>query len=67
MVLGPAWMFESLATLWYAVLLLLLFHLFVVFYEEPALGRKFGESYEQYRKSVPRWIARLAAAPAPAK
>ncbi len=33
-------------------------HLFVVFYEEPALTRRFGESYLQYKKSVSRWLIR---------
>ena len=28
-------------------------------YEEPDLGRKFGEEYKEYKKSVPRWIPRL--------
>ncbi|HXZ78459.1 MAG TPA: isoprenylcysteine carboxylmethyltransferase family protein [Terriglobales bacterium] len=32
--------------------------LFVVFYEEPALQRKFGSEYEEYRRNVPRWIPR---------
>jgi protein-S-isoprenylcysteine O-methyltransferase Ste14 len=30
-------------------------------FEEPNLVDKFGESYEQYRKSVRRWIPRLTA------
>jgi protein-S-isoprenylcysteine O-methyltransferase Ste14 len=34
-------------------------HLFVVFYEEPTLGRKFGADYEQYRHNVRRWWPRL--------
>jgi len=33
-------------------------HLFVVLYEEPVLRRKFGESYDRYRATVPRWLAR---------
>lgn len=33
-------------------------HLFVRFYEEPTLKRKFGAVYEEYLKSVPRWIPR---------
>lgn len=31
-------------------------HLFVVFYEEPTLRRKFGREYEEYLEHVPRWI-----------
>jgi protein-S-isoprenylcysteine O-methyltransferase Ste14 len=41
----------------YALLLLVLFHLFhlfVVLYEEPALTPQFGESYRAYRRAVPR-------------
>ena len=30
-------------------------HLFVVFYEEPPLRKKFGAAYEDYCRSVPRW------------
>jgi protein-S-isoprenylcysteine O-methyltransferase Ste14 len=33
--------------------------LFVVFYEEPTLLRQFGESYEEYRRSVPRWVPKI--------
>jgi len=39
----------------YALLVLVLFHLFVVLYEEPALTPQFGESYRAYRRAVPRW------------
>jgi protein-S-isoprenylcysteine O-methyltransferase Ste14 len=31
-------------------------HIFVVFYEEPSLELRFGESYAQYRRQVSRWI-----------
>jgi protein-S-isoprenylcysteine O-methyltransferase Ste14 len=33
-------------------------HLFVLLYEEPALGRAFGEEYARYRREVSRWIPR---------
>jgi protein-S-isoprenylcysteine O-methyltransferase Ste14 len=33
-------------------------HLFALLYEEPALERRFGESYRQYRRMTPRWIPR---------
>jgi protein-S-isoprenylcysteine O-methyltransferase Ste14 len=66
-ILGQALWFESAATLWYAMVAALFFHLFVVFYEEPTLRRKFGESYAQYAKAVPRWMPKPAARPAPAK
>ncbi len=52
---GEAWLFSSLALLEYAAVVLVLVHLVVVLYEEPALTRKFGESYRSYRAAVPRW------------
>jgi protein-S-isoprenylcysteine O-methyltransferase Ste14 len=64
---GQALLFGSLATLWYALGAALFFHLFVVCYEEPTLRRQFGESYTEYCQSVPRWIPRPAAKPAPAR
>lgn len=41
-----------------ALLALGLSHLFVVLYEEPALTRRFGDSYRTYRQRVHRWIPR---------
>lgn len=35
-------------------------HLFVMFYEEPVLKRKFGTAYEEYLNNVPRWIPRIS-------
>jgi protein-S-isoprenylcysteine O-methyltransferase Ste14 len=55
-ILGQALWFGSVATLRYALAVALLFHLFVVFYEEPTLRRKFGKSYTQYSLEVPRWL-----------
>jgi len=57
--LGEIFLFKSSALLLYLLALFLLLHAFVVFVEEPMLKHKFGESYEQYCKSVPRWIPRL--------
>lgn len=58
-ILGQAALFRSLHVAEYAALMLLTAHIFVVFYEEPTLQRQFGESYEEYRKKVPRWIPRV--------
>jgi|HubBroStandDraft_1064217.scaffolds.fasta_scaffold23796_2 protein-S-isoprenylcysteine O-methyltransferase Ste14 len=66
-ILGQALLFGSTAILWYALAAALMFHLLVVFYEEPTLRRKFGQSYAQYYKTVPRWIPKPAAKPARAK
>lgn len=32
---------------------------FARFYEEPTLGRRFGDSYDTYRENVPGWWPRL--------
>lgn len=56
---GESLVFGSWALLRYAVLVWLCFHLFVVLYEEPALRRKFGASYEEYCRRVWRWTPRL--------
>ncbi|MGH7198707.1 MAG: methyltransferase family protein [Candidatus Omnitrophota bacterium] len=53
---GEAVFFGSLLLWVYAAVLWLCFHLFVVFYEEPALKKKFGQTYETYLKEVPRWV-----------
>jgi protein-S-isoprenylcysteine O-methyltransferase Ste14 len=52
---GEAWLFRSTALLEYAGAVFVLFHLFVVAYEEPALVSQFGERYRLYRRAVPRW------------
>ena len=54
--LGESLLFESFILLIYSLLILSICHLFVILYEEPILKRKFGESYEQYCNTVPRWI-----------
>jgi protein-S-isoprenylcysteine O-methyltransferase Ste14 len=55
LILGEAWLFQSIDLVKYAVLVLILFHLFVVVYEEPALESQFGGSYRDYLRAVPRW------------
>jgi protein-S-isoprenylcysteine O-methyltransferase Ste14 len=58
-VLGQGLLFGSGMLPGYGLVLWLVFHLFVVTYEEPMLGRTFGAEYEEYVRSVPRWIPRL--------
>ena len=57
-VLGEAWLFLSPPLLAYAGAMAVFFHLFVTGYEERVLGRRFGRSYLEYRRTVPRWIPR---------
>jgi len=40
----------------YLCFFVLLFHLYVVWREEPKLKKKFGPSYEEYLAKVPRWL-----------
>lgn len=56
---GQAWLFRSLHTAIYLVCFCAIVHLFVLAYEEPTLRRQFGEEYERYRASVPRWIPKI--------
>jgi protein-S-isoprenylcysteine O-methyltransferase Ste14 len=59
LILGQAVLFVSLLLLGYGTLLWLVFHLFIIYYEEPTLKRLFGPAYEQYCASVPRWAPLL--------
>ncbi len=56
---GESLVFSSWRIFRYALLVWLVFHLFVVFYEEPDLRKKFGRAYEEYRRVVWRWIPRV--------
>src|SRR5262245_19712574 len=57
-ILGQALVFGSASLFLYAAIVWLAFHLFVLAYEEPTLGRQFT-NYKDYRQHVPRWIPRL--------
>jgi protein-S-isoprenylcysteine O-methyltransferase Ste14 len=56
---GQAVLLGSWTLVRYAALVWLLFHLWVLLYEEPALTRRFGDSYRAYRAGVRRWRPRL--------
>lgn len=53
MVVGAALLFV------YAALLIAVIHLYVTLFEEPELKQRFGESYIEYTKQVPRWFPRF--------
>ncbi len=55
-ILGQALMARSLALVVYWLVWFLLANLFVVIYEEPALRRQFGRSYDEYAERVGRWL-----------
>ena len=56
---GQAWLFHSRHTAIYLACFCVIVQFFVLFYEEPTLRRQFGEEYERYRASVPRWIPKV--------
>jgi protein-S-isoprenylcysteine O-methyltransferase Ste14 len=58
-VLGQALILGRTVLVVYAVFLWAAFFAFVVLYEEPALQRRFGASYTEYRANVRRWLPRL--------
>jgi protein-S-isoprenylcysteine O-methyltransferase Ste14 len=59
LIAGQAFIFGAASVLIYAACAWLVFHLFVRLYEEPDLRRRFGSTYEDYRRQVPRWIPRF--------
>jgi protein-S-isoprenylcysteine O-methyltransferase Ste14 len=60
-VLGEVVLTRSSALLAYWALWFAAVNVFVLGYEEPALRRRFGQSYENYLSSVGRWIPRFHA------
>ncbi len=56
--IGEGTLLQSGMVFIFAALMWAMFHLFVVYYEEPQLKQKFGKTYENYLKTVPRWIPR---------
>jgi protein-S-isoprenylcysteine O-methyltransferase Ste14 len=64
---GFAVYLRSGAALLFCLPWLLLAHVFVLLYEEPALRRKFGATYDDYCRAVPRWIPRFHRHPGHAK
>ena len=58
LLLGLGCYLRSGAIVVFAGAWVLLAHLFVIGYEEPALRRRFGAAYEAYCRNVRRWIPR---------
>jgi len=57
-IVGQALLLGQAVLLGYAALFLLAVASFVHWYEEPVLGRRYGEQYEAYRRAVPAWRPR---------
>lgn len=58
-IIGQALLFGNERVLVYCGMVWLLFHMFVLAYEEPKLRSTFGAEYDAYRAEVPRWIPRF--------
>jgi protein-S-isoprenylcysteine O-methyltransferase Ste14 len=58
---GELILFESRSLAIYAAVVWLLVHLFICFYEEPTLTRRYGDEYLRFKQNVPRWLPRLKA------
>jgi len=56
---GESVLFQSVGLLLYAGLTFVIFHTWVVIYEEPTLRDKFPDSYTHYCDTVSRWIPKL--------
>jgi protein-S-isoprenylcysteine O-methyltransferase Ste14 len=57
-ILGQGVILGNVTLLEYGGLVWLLFHLFVLVYEEPTLRASFGSEYELFCTQVPRWVPR---------
>jgi len=58
-ILGQGLLLGNVTLLEYGGLVWLLFHLFVLVYEEPTLRASFGSEYKVFCAEVPRWIPRF--------
>ena len=56
--LGHVLWHPSRSILWMPLIVAVSSQLFVTLYEEPHLRKTFGAAYEEYCKSVPRWMPR---------
>jgi protein-S-isoprenylcysteine O-methyltransferase Ste14 len=50
---------RSISILVFSCLLFLSFHILAVYFEEPGLTQRFGDSYIEYKSLVGRWIPRI--------
>jgi protein-S-isoprenylcysteine O-methyltransferase Ste14 len=53
---GQSLIFKSVAIAGYAAFMAIMFHLFVVLYEEPTLRREQNDAYRALTARVPRWF-----------
>jgi protein-S-isoprenylcysteine O-methyltransferase Ste14 len=56
---GETLLLEQRCMVIYWLVVAAIMHLFVVFYEEGTLARRYGEEFSEFKKMVPRWLPRL--------
>jgi protein-S-isoprenylcysteine O-methyltransferase Ste14 len=56
---GETVLFEKVQIVEYTLVVGLLIYLFVLFYEEPTLLRRYPDDFPRYKRNVPRWLPRL--------
>jgi protein-S-isoprenylcysteine O-methyltransferase Ste14 len=56
LLIGEAVFWQSFVLAGYAVVVFVVFNLFIRFHEEPRLKKDFGTEYEQYLQKVRRWL-----------
>ena len=56
--IGESLVLISFNILIWAVIFFFINNIYFTLYEEPDLGKRFGEEYLEYKRNVPRWIPR---------
>jgi protein-S-isoprenylcysteine O-methyltransferase Ste14 len=57
--IGESTAILSLPVFIWAIIFFIINNIFFLLYEEPNLEKKFGATYKNYKKNVPRWLPRL--------
>lgn len=58
-VIGEALVAGAALLFVYAAMLIAGIHIYIVLFEEPELKQRFGESYIEYTRQVPRWLPKI--------
>lgn len=56
-IIGEALLLQAPWMLAFTTLIFIIFYLYVKFEEEPRMIQRFGASYQDYMKKVPRWLS----------
>ena len=56
--IGESFILLSFHILLWTVIFFFINNIYFTLYEEPELGKRFGEEYLEYKRKVPRWIPR---------